>query len=222
MMALSGNRASVCQTSSSLPSPSARSRTSSTSPGGRASASRLRAWPTSPSRLAPAEKSAANSSTRRSSVEGATAPSPAAARTTARRSGGSKCLMIRAAGGLPIISKRAAAFSGPLRSRSPGITGSGMAVHVPSGRLFEACAGDDLEKRHAETLAYLVDHDDFAARHDSAVDDDVNWIADALVERDYGAARKLHETRDRQRRRAQNDLDSDRNGEDRAQVGRVR
>ncbi len=128
LMALSGARESACQMSSSLPSPSAESRTSSTSLGGRASASRLRAWPTSPSRLAPAEKSAANSSTMRSSNVGATAPSPAAARATVRRSGGSKCLRSRAAGGLPIISSRAAAFSGPLRVRSHSIVVSDIVL----------------------------------------------------------------------------------------------
>jgi hypothetical protein len=128
MMAVSGVRASACQTSSSLPSPSAESRTSSTSLGGRAPASRLRACPTSPSRLAPAEKSVANSSTRPSRVSGSTAPSPAAARATARRSGGSKCFRSLAAGGLPIIRSKAAAFSGPLRTRSSWIIGSDMIV----------------------------------------------------------------------------------------------
>ena len=182
MMAFSGARASACQTSSSLPSPSAESRTSSTSLGGRASASRLRAWPRSPSRFAPAEKSVANSSTSRSSVVGATAPSPAAARATARRSGGSKCFRSLAAGGLPIISSRAAAFSGPLRTRSPWIIGSGMGVPYSSRGLLEVGARHNLQKRNAEALAQFVDHDDLAARHHSPVDNDVDRIADALIE----------------------------------------
>ena len=87
MIALSGACASDCHTSGSSASPGARPRMSAICSGGRASASRFWAWPASPSRSAPAEKSVTNSSTSRSSVVAGMAPSPAAARATARKSG---------------------------------------------------------------------------------------------------------------------------------------
>jgi hypothetical protein len=54
-------------------------------------------------------------------------------------------------------------------------------------RLFKPTAGDDLEQRHAESLAGVIDDDNFAARNHRAVHDDVDRITDPLIKRDNGA-----------------------------------
>ena len=51
-------------------------------------------------------------------------------------------------------------------------------------RLFKPAPGDDLEQRHAKSLARVIDDDNFAARDHCAVDDDVDRIADTLIKRD--------------------------------------
>src|ERR1700733_7029986 len=121
-------------------------------------------------------------------------PSPAAARDTVCKSGWSNCLSSRAAGGLPIISKSAAAFSGPLSVLSPLIAASSMAILVRTfKRLSKSRAGDDLQERHAESLGQVVDDDNFAARDHRTVDDDVDGVADPLIKRDDRAASEFHE-----------------------------
>src|SRR6202020_3281568 len=106
----------------------------------------------------------------------------------------------RAAGGLPIIKSKAAAFSGPVSVLSPLIAASSMASLLRSLRgLFKRTAGHNLEQRHAETLGRVIDHDNFSARDHGAVHHHIDRIADPLIKRDDGAARELHEPGDRQR-----------------------
>jgi hypothetical protein len=88
--------------------------------------------------------------------------------------------------------------------------------------LFETSAGDDFEQRHAEALSGFIDDDDLAACDHRAIDDDVDWIADTLVERNDSATGKLHEAGDGQRCRAEHDLHCHRDRKDRAQIGMTR
>src|SRR5271163_1431903 len=106
------------------------------------------------------------------------------------------------------MSSSAAAFSGPLSSLSPPIAASDMRflLRIELCRPFTARAGDHFQERHSESLTGLVDDDNFTARNHGAVDDDVDRIADALVQRDDRAAGELHEAGDRQRSRAEHDL----------------
>src|SRR6185437_8178905 len=203
----SGACASVRQTSGSSASPGGAPRMPAISSAGSAPSSRLLTWPAPPMRSAPAEKSAANSSTSRSRAAAGIAPSEAAARATACTSEESNCLMSRAAGGLPIVSSRAAAFSGPVSSLSPSISASGMAaLRRRVQRRFETRAGDHLDERHAESLVRIVHDDNLAARDHRAVHHHVDRIADPLIKRDDGAAGELHQACDRERRRAEDDL----------------
>ena len=100
----------------------------------------------------------------------------------------------RPAAGGPSISSSAAAFSGPAKNRSP--CDHGLGHRLRSGPQA-ACSRWRRRRSRATTRRTAgspssTTHD-LAARHDLAVDDDVDRIADPLIEGDHGASCKLHQ-----------------------------
>ena len=158
MIALSGARASDCQTSSWLASPSSESRMSAICSGGRASASRFLAWPASPSRSAPAEKSVGeflDEPVERGRRDGAEP-----GRGPRHRSQVRLIELLEQPRGRRLAHHQqqrrgflgAAEFA--LRP-GPRLRHGLPSANFALGGLFEAGAGDDLEQRHAETLSWL-------------------------------------------------------------------
>jgi hypothetical protein len=87
-----------------------------------------------------------------------------------------------------------------------------LSFHIPGG------PSDDLRERHAEPRILVLDDDNRPTRHDPAVDDHFNGLADAMIKRNDGPPAKLHQVGDRHGGGAEQNLDRNRNAHDRLRL----
>lgn len=99
-------------------------------------------------------------------------------------------------------SRSAATRSTPCSLRAPPPVLDTARTVIDDSWLFGCRAADNFRQRHTEARAVFLNDDNLAARHDAAIDDDVDGIADALVERHDSAAAKFHQIGNRHRHRA--------------------
>src|SRR4051794_27192446 len=164
---------------------------------------------TVPPKPTPLEKVWANSSTSVSRSLMRTGRRSAAERVRSLSSSGSNFFSSLEDRSLPSASSSTATFSVPLSAPGDAAAlarlGAVIAASL-SGRPVAGARPDDLGQRDAEAGRGLIHHHHLAARDHATVDDHIDGLAHAAVERNDRAAPELDQAGDRHGGRAEHDL----------------